>query len=161
VSLLKPTVSSVSRVFIQNLFYNFCTFLQVYTNFASLHYFLRIKSIEKQFKIGCTVPGRIRSVATVQAQWPTMCDRSKGRLGLGLVQPRSGSHGHGVVARSPRGRWWLAGGNVLLASLRGPSGGHRAMRAEAGLTQTATRRWGGGAALRGGVWRRWSWHGGR
>jgi hypothetical protein len=50
VSLVKPTLKSGPRVFIQNLFCNFLTFLQVSMNFRSLHYFLRIKSIEERFK---------------------------------------------------------------------------------------------------------------
>jgi hypothetical protein len=40
-----------------------------------------------------------------------------------------------VVARLPRGQWWLADGKVLPVSSFGPSGGRRATRAEAGLTE--------------------------
>jgi hypothetical protein len=49
---------------------------------------------------------------------------------------------------------------VLLVSSRGAPGGHRATRAEVGLTQIAARLWGGGAALCGGIRRWWSWYGG-
>jgi hypothetical protein len=50
VSLVKPTVKSGSRGFIQNLFCNFWTFLQVSTNFWSLKQFLKFETIEKHLK---------------------------------------------------------------------------------------------------------------
>jgi hypothetical protein len=46
--------------------------------------------------------------------------------------------GGGTVAE---GLGWLAGGKVLPVSSWRPLGGHRATRAEAGLTQTMARRW--------------------
>jgi hypothetical protein len=46
---------------------------------------------------------------------------------------------NGVVARLPRRRWWLADGKVLPVSSWGPSGGRRATRAEAGLTEGGDR----------------------
>jgi hypothetical protein len=52
------------------------------------------------------------------------------------------------TTRSPRGRWWLAGGKMLPASSRGPPGGRRATGAEAGLTEGGGRlRAGGGGVL--------------
>jgi hypothetical protein len=50
VSLVKPTVKSGSRGFIQNLFCKFWTFLQVSTNFGSLKQFLLLKIIRKIIK---------------------------------------------------------------------------------------------------------------
>jgi hypothetical protein len=50
VSLVKPTVKSGSRGFIQNLFCKFWTFLQVSTNFGSLKQFLLLKTIRKIIK---------------------------------------------------------------------------------------------------------------
>jgi hypothetical protein len=47
VILVKPTVRSGSRGFIQNLFCNFWTSLQVSTNFLGLKQFLEFKTIEK------------------------------------------------------------------------------------------------------------------
>jgi hypothetical protein len=133
-----------------------------------LHYFLGIKTIEKRLKIGCTVPGRIRPAVTMHdlmachvrptrrpvGPWPGDSVQPQRRPAWPFRCVRAGRAG----AWSPRGRWWLASGKVLPASSRGPLRGHRAMRAEAGLTQTAARRWGSGAVLRGGVRRRWSWH---
>jgi hypothetical protein len=57
-------------------------------------------------------------------KWPTARER-------GVLMARSPRivHVHdGAVARSPAARWWLAGGNVLPVSLRGPPEGHRARR---------------------------------
>jgi hypothetical protein len=48
--LVKPTVNSGSRGVQQNLFYNFWTLLQVFTNFESLNYFLPFKTIGKTIK---------------------------------------------------------------------------------------------------------------
>jgi hypothetical protein len=53
VSLVKPTVKSSSRRFIQNLFCKFWTFLQVSTNFGRLKQFLEFKTNWKKIK---TVP---------------------------------------------------------------------------------------------------------
>jgi hypothetical protein len=58
VSLVKPTVKSGSRGFIQNLFCNFWTFLQVSMNFGILKQFLLFKIIRKMIKIPDTVPGQ-------------------------------------------------------------------------------------------------------
>jgi hypothetical protein len=65
-----------------------------------------------------------------------------------------------AVARSSVARWWLVGGKVLGQGTTAEWQMDRTRRAEAGLTPVAARRWSGGAALRGGVRRRWSWHGG-
>jgi hypothetical protein len=50
VSLVKPTVKSGSKGFIQNLFCKFWAFLQVSMNFWSLNYFLGIKINGKKIK---------------------------------------------------------------------------------------------------------------
>jgi hypothetical protein len=50
VRLVKPTVQSGSRVFIQNFVCNFWTLLQVFMNFGSLQSFLGIKTIENNLK---------------------------------------------------------------------------------------------------------------
>jgi hypothetical protein len=91
------------------------------------------------------VPGRIRPVATVQGS--AACHvRSAGRpAGPQPGGPRGRAlpaRGTATVARSPRGRWWLASGKVLPVSSRGPPGGRRATGVEAGLTE-------GGGRLRG------------
>jgi hypothetical protein len=44
-------MKSGSRGVQKNLFDDFWTFLQVSTNFETLHYFLRIKTIENDLKI--------------------------------------------------------------------------------------------------------------
>jgi hypothetical protein len=79
----------------------------------------------------------------------------RGRLGHGLAaraltplracrragawSPRVARAWDGVVARSLRGRWWLASGKVLPVSSRGPPGGRWATRVEAGLTEVVAR----------------------
>jgi hypothetical protein len=152
---------------IQNLLYHFWTFLLVSMNFGSLLYFLGIKSIKKRFKNRRTVLGRNRPVATVPgsaACHTRLARRPAGPRPGGLVQPRRlpvrsrrctrvGAR-DGVVARLLRGRWWLAGGKVLPVSLLGPSGGRRATRAKAGLTEVVARRWGGEVARCGSARRR-------
>jgi hypothetical protein len=74
---------------------------------------------------------------------PTAWSSRVGRRGgtQAAWSPRAGRRG----GASPTARRWLADGNVLPASSWGPPRGRRATRAEAGLTQTAARRWGGEA----------------
>jgi hypothetical protein len=114
-------------------------------------------------------------------QWPAM---AVGRHGLTapLAWPsRQLSPTGSGAARRVHGPWSPRGGHARGGGLVQPvasnqvtrcggtsgdisrkkRGRSRARRAEAGLTPVATRRWSGGAARRGGVWWRWSWHGGR
>jgi hypothetical protein len=49
-SLVRPTGWSCSREVQQKLVCHFSAFLQVSTNFGSLHYFLGIKQMEKRLK---------------------------------------------------------------------------------------------------------------
>jgi hypothetical protein len=87
--------------------------------------------------------------------------RAPGALARGHpTQPACGTtwwHAHrwpggiladGPVVHSPTSRWWLADVKVFSASSWGPPGGHRATRAEVGLTE-------GGGRLRGRVAARW------
>jgi hypothetical protein len=104
--LVKPTLKSGPRVFIQNLFCNFLTFLQVSMNFGSLHYFLGIKSIEERFKT--TAQCRAESGLWLQctARRPATRSRPKGWLGRGLLA-RSNRGGSPRAARlhARRAHW--------------------------------------------------------
>jgi hypothetical protein len=95
VSLVKPTVKSGSRGFIQNLFYKFWTFLQVFTNFGNLPYFLGFKTIGKTIKKCRTVTGlKLAHGMRRSARGLATRGRPEGRLGHGLAaQPsqRGGS----------------------------------------------------------------------
>jgi hypothetical protein len=133
VSLVKPTMKSGSRGVQQNLFCNFCTFLQVSINFRNLHYFLGIKIIKNDLKLPHSAGlksarGYSASSAPCHAR---PAERPTGPRPSGPVQPRRRPVGcarvgraatwspcvvrawDGAVAHSPVARWWLAGGKVL------------------------------------------------
>jgi hypothetical protein len=137
------------------------TFLQVSMNFGSLYYFLGIKSIEKQLKTPGTVLGQnpARRYSARHGGLPRAACWPGPAAGAARVLRRCVCAGHtgawsprvtctrdGVVARSPRGRWWLAGGKVLPASSRGPPGGRQTRRELAELIEVVAQRWGGEAA---------------
>jgi hypothetical protein len=109
VSLVKPTVQSGSIVFIQNLFYNFWTLLQVSTNFGSLKQFLEFKTIENDLK----------SAAHCWAETGPRLQCAPG--GLSHTSGRKGLLGHGLVAQSSRG-----GGPHAACALGALRRGHRA-----------------------------------
>jgi hypothetical protein len=58
VSFVKPSVKSGSRGVQRNLFCNFWTLLQVFTNFRSLRQFLEFKQLQNDLKNRRTVSGR-------------------------------------------------------------------------------------------------------
>jgi hypothetical protein len=109
--------------------------------FKILHYFLRIKSIEKQLKkLAAQCRPNLAWGHSPPAWRPATRDRPKGWLGLGLAarssrgggtRARVVASGPGALAAwsppavvcSPTTRWWLAGGKVLSASSWGPPGG--------------------------------------
>jgi hypothetical protein len=125
VSLVKPTVYRGSRGVQQNLFCNFWTFIQVFTNFGSLKQFLELKTFENELKF------------TAQC-------RTETGLWLQCVAWRPATHGrlgHGLAAR-----WRLADDKVLGSSTTTTRQMHRARRVEAGLLEEVRRRWGRAAA---------------
>jgi hypothetical protein len=160
-----PTAKSGSRGFIQNLFCKVWTFLQVFTNFGSLPYFLEFKTIRKMIKKCRTVTG-LKSAHSLRHSSRRLATRGRpeGWLGHGLAaQPsrrgglrhaetgrapcalvvRSSRAAHacaGAVMRSTAARWGLNGGKVLSTSTGGVPGWRRAGGVEAGLTLAAARR---------------------
>jgi hypothetical protein len=112
-------MKSGSRGFIQNLFCNFWTLLQVSTDFESLHYVLRIKTIEKRFKNRRTLRGRKSPRGYGARTWrPVMRGRSEGWLGHSLVTQSSHRCGPraacaSVVTTRGATQWLLAGSKVL------------------------------------------------
>jgi hypothetical protein len=164
VSLVKPNVKSGSRGFIQNLFYKFWTFLQVYMNFGNLKQFLLFKTIRKTIKslaqywaetgprlqpmgrggLLCAV-GRNSREATPWRLGPAGRTAHAARGNARAPRTRSVVTARAVV-RSTAAWWGLAGGKVLPASTGGVPGWRRARRSVAG---------------RGGGRRWWSGHGGR
>jgi hypothetical protein len=130
VSFVKPTVQSDSRVFIQNIFCNFWTFLQISMNFGSLHYYLGIKSIEKRLNRRHSVGPQ--SGPHAAARRPA----AHGRLSRGSA-----------VARRPRAHRRLACRGVEGDGTRAVGGVRRARWEMARLTKEVGRRWGGGGRL--------------
>jgi hypothetical protein len=113
VSLVKPTMKSGSRGFIQNLFCKVWTFIQVFTNFGNLPYFLEFKIIEKHLKTVAQYWAETGPrLQPTGARRPATHTRSKSRLGHGLPAQPSGANGlrdplqraraTRVVVRSPR-----------------------------------------------------------
>jgi hypothetical protein len=78
--------------------------------------------------------------------WSGLRDHTVARAPSALAawSPHATRAWDGAVARSSTARWRLAGGKVLPVRSWGPPGGHRAKRAETGLTE-------GGDRLQGGV----------
>jgi hypothetical protein len=142
VSLVKPTVKSGSRGFIQNLFCNFWTFLQVSTNFESLKQFLLFKTIGKTIKFSAQYRAENWLQVTSHGGWrPVLRGRPTSRLGRGGVStdgapaasqrrgsPREHQRGSGVtsdksggVARTrAAGRW--EGGRRVPEQRHSPAG---------------------------------------
>jgi hypothetical protein len=99
VSLVKPTVYSGSRGVQENLFCNFWTFLQVSINFRSLHYFLKLKTIENDLKSAAQCWAKIGPRLQRTARRLATCGRPEGQLGHGLAA-RSSREGGPRAARA-------------------------------------------------------------
>jgi hypothetical protein len=146
VSLVKPTVKSGSRGFIQNLFCKFWTFLQVSTNFGSLKQFLLLKTIRKIIK-------------SLPQYWAETGPRLQptGRGGLPRAVGRKACNAHaGVVAVAQR-RQGIAGdlegatGKVSGKEERGTGAPKRRLDGEAGgeFQDSGVHWWGGSSGGRG------------
>jgi hypothetical protein len=140
----------------QNLVCHFWTFIQVSTNFESLHYFLRIKSIEKRLNRPHSA-GRIWPMASAfQAWWPA----ERGALACWHGSAHPGRPAHAVPPHSghTRGRRHRSRGPSMARSCA------RAPRLSGGCARQEERRrgspraaidceaeWWLGVAARGGV----------
>jgi hypothetical protein len=136
VSLVKPTVKSGSRGFIQNLFCKFWTFLQVSMNFESLKQFLPFKIIRKTIKsptqhwdeteprLQLTGRGGLPCAVGRKAGWATAWQPSP--AGQTACVARCGHH-----TQTARGtaRWCarrrLSGGSTVARCCWRSCGGHR------------------------------------
>jgi hypothetical protein len=100
VSLVKPTVKSGSRGFIQNLFYKFWTFLQVSTNFGNLKHFLLFKTIRKMVKFSWHSTG-LKPARGYSPRGATACHARSAEKPTG-PRPDSPAQRGKQPARSPR-----------------------------------------------------------
>jgi hypothetical protein len=120
VSLVKPTVKSVSRGVQQNLFCNFWTLLQVSMNFASLKQFLKFKIIKNDLKsphsVGPKTGPRLQCVARRPATRGVVTRWTTTRWGLagGKVLPREHCWGPGVVPGKKSGDEAHRGGRAAV-----------------------------------------------
>jgi hypothetical protein len=132
VSLINPTVKSGSRGFMQILFCNFWTLLQVSTNFESLKQFLEFKQLKNDFKsphsVGPKSGPRPATLGPVAYHTRLARRPARSRPG-GPAQPRrrpvTGGNGTCVlVVRSPRVARVRAGA-VGAGWRQGATGEHR------------------------------------
>jgi hypothetical protein len=160
VSLVKPTMKSGSRGFIQNLFCKVWTFIQVFTNFGNLPYFLEFKIIEKHLKLSHSIgPKRARGYSPQgrggllrtlgrKAGWATACQPSPAGPTACVTHgnahaPRAWWCGHHAQTTHGTTWWrtrrWLNGGKVLPVSTGGVPGWRRARRRGQGRTRMVGR----------------------
>jgi hypothetical protein len=114
-------MKSGSRGFIQNLFCNFWTLLQVSTNFGNLKQILKFKTIKNDLKSPHSVGPKSDLRLQCSTWWPATRGRPEGRLGHGLAARSSHAHG-GCTGEEKRRRgslWRLDDGGVVGSGRRG------------------------------------------
>jgi hypothetical protein len=143
--LVTPTGWSCPRGVQQKLVCHFLTFLQVSTNFGSLHYFLGIKTNGKTFKTPGTVLGQ-KPARGLQLHWASNLLRQP-RPGWRPDNRTHGRAGASTGVRSPRPRpahRWARCTSVCGMSTPGVKATRRATRGSGRLTVTVARHEDGG-----------------